>query len=110
MQFVLSVKPDSVEANLRSGGEILERGLSSGTHDYDTDKNTWPVNKPLPKMESIYQTSGEGQYVNDVPTSENAVHCAFVHTEFSSGKIESVDASDALVSIRESPKQQKLNK
>lgn len=64
--------------------------------DYDTDKSVWPVNKPLAKIESIHQTSGEAQYCNDLPPYPGEVFCAFVVTEISNGKIESIDASKAL--------------
>lgn len=85
---------------LRSGSEVLERSLSSGKQDYDTDRNIWPVNKPIPKLESIYQTSGEGQYANDIPLRSNEVFCAFVLTDIHKGKIESIDASAALVRLQ----------
>lgn len=75
----------------------MERDISSGKHDYDTDKNIWPVNKPLPKIESIYQTSGEAQYVNDLPSQPNEVFCAFVYTEYANGKIDNIDSTNALV-------------
>lgn len=54
------------------------------------------MNKPLAKMESIHQTSGEAQYCNDLPPYPGEVFCAFVSTEIGNGKIESIDASKAL--------------
>ncbi|XP_011302981.1 indole-3-acetaldehyde oxidase [Fopius arisanus] len=95
-KFVLSLKPETVDEKLRSGGTILERDLSSGRVDYETDKSLWPYNEPLPKTESIYQTSGEAEYVNDIPPQPREVFCAFVHTIFASGKIKNIDASEAL--------------
>jgi len=67
-----------------------------GTHDYETDKNIWPVNKPTTKLEAIQQTSGEAVYCNDLPPFPNEVFCAFVLTKVSNGKIVSIDASKAL--------------
>ncbi|XP_012273308.1 xanthine dehydrogenase/oxidase [Orussus abietinus] len=95
-KFVLSLKPENVDSKIRSGGTLLDRGLSSGKQDYDTDRNIWPLNKPIPKMESIYQTSGEAQYINDVPPQPNEVYCAFVLVDVPNGKIESIDAQEAL--------------
>ncbi|XP_036145980.1 xanthine dehydrogenase isoform X2 [Monomorium pharaonis] len=95
-KFVLSLKPENVNPRLRSGGSLLERGLSSGTQDYDTDKNEWPVNKPVPKLDAIKQTSGESQYCNDLPPYPREVFCAFVLTKIGNGKIDSIDASKAL--------------
>lgn len=64
--------------------------------EYDTDKKTWPVNKPTTKLEAIYQTSGEAQYANDLPPFPGEVFCAFAVTNIGNGKIESIDASKAL--------------
>jgi len=64
--------------------------------EYDTDKNVWPVNKPMVKLEAIQQTSGEAQYCNDLPPYPGEVFCAFVLTKVSNGKIDSIDASKAL--------------
>jgi len=64
--------------------------------EYDTDKNVWPVNKPMVKLEAIQQTSGEAQYCNDLPPYPGEVFCAFVLTKVGNGKIDSIDASKAL--------------
>jgi len=64
--------------------------------DYDTNKNEWPINKPIVKLEAIQQTSGEAQYCNDLPPYPKEVFCAFVLTTVASGKIHSIDASKAL--------------
>ncbi|XP_018363392.1 PREDICTED: xanthine dehydrogenase/oxidase-like [Trachymyrmex cornetzi] len=95
-KFVLSIKPQIINPRLRSGGFLLERTLSSGTQDYDTNRDMWPVNKPIAKLEAIKQTSGEAQYCNDLPPFPREVFCAFVLTEIGNGKIESIDASKAL--------------
>lgn len=97
LQFLLGIKPENVNPVARSGGPLLQRELSSGKHDYDTDKNIWPLNEPLTKLEAIYQTSGEAQYVNDIPPFWNEVFCAFVVTTVPNGKVKSIDASEALV-------------
>jgi len=40
-RFVLSIKPENVNPKLRSGGSILERGLSSGKHTMTDFKNVY---------------------------------------------------------------------
>lgn len=70
--------------------------IALGMQDYETDKSTWPVNKPTTKREAIQQTSGEAQYCNDLPPYPGEVFCAFVLTEVSNGRIEGIDASKAL--------------
>ncbi|XP_043523035.1 xanthine dehydrogenase/oxidase-like isoform X2 [Frieseomelitta varia] len=93
---ILSIKPENVNSKARSGASILERGLSSGKQNFETDKNLWPLNQPLPKLESIYQTSGAAQYVNDIPPFPDEVFCAFVLTTIANGKVNKIDASEAL--------------
>ncbi|XP_046483350.1 xanthine dehydrogenase/oxidase isoform X2 [Neodiprion pinetum] len=95
-QYVLSINPNNVDPRLRSGGMILERGLSTGKQDFDTDRNIWPLNKPLPKLEAIYQTSGEAHYINDIKTMPDEVHCAFVLTDVANGYIEHVDTTEVM--------------
>lgn len=86
-----------MDSKARSGGTLLERGLSSGKQDFDSNKNLWPLNQPLPKLESIYQASGEAQYSNDIPPLADEVFCAFVLTTVGTGKLDKIDASEALV-------------
>ncbi|XP_023247177.1 xanthine dehydrogenase-like [Copidosoma floridanum] len=94
-KFILSVNPSKIEEKLRSGGTLLERALSSGKQDYETNSKKWPVNQPLPKMESIYQTSGEGEYINDMAIRDNEVFCVFTLAE-APGVIEKIDYEEAL--------------
>ncbi|XP_076300418.1 xanthine dehydrogenase [Lasioglossum baleicum] len=95
-KFVINLKPENVDPKIRSGGTVLERELSSGKQQYDTDKSLWPLTQPIPKIESAHQTSGEAQYVNDLPPFHNEVFCAFVLTTVPNGKVASIDASEAL--------------
>lgn len=97
LQCILSIKPENANSKARSGASILERGLSSGKQNFETDKNIWPLNQPLPKLESINQTSGSAQYANDIPPFHNEVFCAFVLTTVGNGKVNKIDASEALV-------------
>ncbi|XP_031786447.1 indole-3-acetaldehyde oxidase-like [Nasonia vitripennis] len=92
-QFVLSLKPDKIDARIRSGGTMLKRPISSGKTDYNVDKSLWPVNKPI---EAYYQTSGEAEYIDDIPHRDDEVLCASVLAP-ATGPIDRIDASEALV-------------
>ncbi|XP_008214986.2 indole-3-acetaldehyde oxidase [Nasonia vitripennis] len=94
-KFILSLKPNKIDARLRSGGTMLERPISSGKTDYNVDKNLWPVNKPVTKIEAYYQTSGEAEYIDDISHRDDEVFCAFVLAP-ETGPIDSIDASEAL--------------
>ena len=92
----MSINPDKVSPKLRSGGTLLQRELSSGKQDFAIDRETWPLNKPSPKIGAIHQTSGEAEYVGDIVMKDKQIFCVFTiaHTP---GKIEKIDYEDALV-------------
>jgi xanthine dehydrogenase/oxidase len=56
---MLSVLGDKVPKHIASGALDLQREISSGKQDYDTDSKDWPVNQPLIKVEARSQCSGE---------------------------------------------------
>jgi hypothetical protein len=58
-QYVLGLSPPNLPVNLVSGGKILERPVSTGKQDFETDKSVWPLNKPVPKLEAVTQCSGK---------------------------------------------------
>jgi xanthine dehydrogenase/oxidase len=60
-QYVLGLSPPNLPINLVSGGKILERPVSTGKQDFETNKSVWPLNKPVPKMEAVVQCSGKTQ-------------------------------------------------
>ena len=57
-QYVLTIVGDKAAPALRSGALNLERTLTTGKQDYDTDSKEWPVNKPTIKVEARAQCSG----------------------------------------------------
>lgn len=101
-KFVLNTAPeDKVKPEYRSGGDILQRSLSSGTQMFDTYKDKFPLTQPIPKYEGLIQVSGEAQYSNDMPHFDDELFAAFVPATKVRAKIGKIDASDALVKFRE---------
>ena len=45
-----------------------------------------------------FSRTGEAEFADDIPMLPNELHGAFVQTSFANAKIDSVDASKALVS------------
>ena len=43
---------------VRTGAVELERGISSGKQEFDTDETQWPVHQPTIKVEARAQCSG----------------------------------------------------
>lgn len=44
---------------VRSGACNLERGITSGKQDFETDEKEWPVSQPILKLEARAQCSGK---------------------------------------------------
>lgn len=57
-KFILGVSPNEVNEKFRSGGSLLQRPVTTATHDFDTNASVWPLNKPIPKIEGLLQCSG----------------------------------------------------
>ncbi|XP_023954124.2 uncharacterized protein LOC112057811 [Bicyclus anynana] len=96
-KFVLSLAPEgTVPSRYESGGEIITRPLSSGLQSFQTDPKLYPLNKPIMKLEAVIQSSGEAQYVNDIPSMLNEVFGAFVLSTVYNGDVDEIDAVNAL--------------
>ncbi|XP_065075928.1 xanthine dehydrogenase/oxidase-like [Ochlerotatus camptorhynchus] len=98
-KFLLSIASESsivLNARFKSGGTVLERPLSSGKQSYDTYPSKWPLTQYTPKLEGLAQTSGEAEYVNDVPKMPNELHAAFVLATEIQSRIVKIDATKAL--------------
>jgi xanthine dehydrogenase/oxidase len=90
---------DKLNKKFRSGGEAIKRNTSQGTQFFDTDKNVWPLNKPITKLEALVQTSGEATFANDLPTQVDEVFGSFVTADVKPGSVISgFNADEALVS------------
>ncbi|XP_041981596.1 xanthine dehydrogenase/oxidase-like [Aricia agestis] len=72
------------------------RPVSKAQQDFDTDPATYPLNKPIPKLEGLLQCAGEAKYTDDVPTLPGEVYACFVLTTVPLGKIVKIDPSKAL--------------
>ncbi|XP_034116234.1 uncharacterized protein LOC117575899 [Drosophila albomicans] len=96
-KFLLKHAPQAeVSDAFRSGGQLLQRPLSSGSQVYQTQKKSYPVTQAVNKVEGMIQCSGEATYMNDVLTTANTLHCVFVGATKVGANIEQIDASDAL--------------
>ncbi|XP_016987149.1 abscisic-aldehyde oxidase [Drosophila rhopaloa] len=96
-KFLLKHAPEEdVGEKFRSGGQILLRPLSSGLQVFQTQKKNYPVTQAVEKVEGMIQCSGEATYMNDVLTTSNTLHCAFVGATKVGATIDLIDASEAL--------------
>ena len=99
-KFLLHIFGDSgaVSANKKSGSKDLRqlRPVQRGEHHYDQDKSRYPVTKPIKKLESDVQCTGEAEYVGDIPERHDEVHAAFVVATQANCDIESVNPGEAM--------------
>ncbi|ELT96233.1 hypothetical protein CAPTEDRAFT_161264 [Capitella teleta] len=95
-RFVLDVCGDKIPERLRSGALGIERPVSSGSEDFSTDTSKWPLTQPLMKTQAFLQSSGEAQYVGDIPDSPQTLHAAFVFSAKGNCMLRTTDPSEAL--------------
>ncbi|XP_037946118.1 indole-3-acetaldehyde oxidase-like [Teleopsis dalmanni] len=96
-KFILQHAPsNAVRKELKSGGSLLHRPVSSGKQSYETLEKSYPVNKPTQKLEGLIQTSGEATYANDLPVQPNQVWAAFVPAKKVGATITNIDTSEAM--------------
>lgn len=82
----------------------LEHSLSSGTRDMPAlaanavTSNASTVGKPVPHLSSLAQTTGQAEYVDDIPSQSEELFCGLVLSTRSHARIVSVDWSPALES------------
>lgn len=100
-KFVLSTADAAgLAPELRSGGEVLQRPLSSGVQSFDTFKERYPVTEPVLKLEGLMQVSGAALYANDLPELKDQLWAAFVPAGRPHVTIGQIDASEAMVSVK----------
>lgn len=98
-KFVINTCPSyQINREFISGGTILERPISSGTHSFDTLEDRWPLTEKVPKYEGLIQCSGELKYINDANPMKDELWAAFVQATEVHSLVESIDVSGALVS------------
>lgn len=97
-KFILSTcENDEISEMYKSGGESLQRPISSGYQSTSTVQESWPLTKDVPKMDGLVQTAGEAQYINDIPSYPDQLWAAFVPATQVHAKIVYIDATEALV-------------
>ncbi|KAH8311383.1 hypothetical protein KR044_005999, partial [Drosophila immigrans] len=97
-KFLLKYAPKAAVSDaFRSGGQLLQRPLSSGSQVFQTRKQNYPVTQAVQKVEGMIQCSGEATYTNDVLTTSNTLYCVFVGAHKVGANIEEIDASEALL-------------
>lgn len=91
-----------VVAELKLGnvdGELINeihRGISSGTRDDFNPYEQRVVGKQIPHLSSVKQSTGEAEYVDDIPRQDRELHTAFVFSQRAHARLVEVDWSPAI--------------
>ncbi|KAJ3639857.1 hypothetical protein Zmor_003191 [Zophobas morio] len=95
---VLSIAPaDKLSPKNQSGGPILERPISTGVQDYETNTSLYPLTQAVPKIEALAQTSGQAQYIHDLPDVPHQLFGTLILADAPPNSIiKNIDASKAL--------------
>ncbi|KAJ3639859.1 hypothetical protein Zmor_003192 [Zophobas morio] len=95
---VLAIAPaDKLSPKNQSGGAMLERPISTGVQDYETNASLYPLTQAIPKIEALAQTSGQAQYVSDLPDSPHQLFGTLILADAPpNSTLKSIDASKAL--------------
>ncbi|XP_017770615.1 PREDICTED: indole-3-acetaldehyde oxidase-like [Nicrophorus vespilloides] len=95
-KFILSICP-TVDKAKQSGGTKLHRDLSKGTQHFETQESLYPLTEAIPKLEALAQTTGQAQYIGDIPDIPNQHYAAFILAKApANSKIKKIDYSEAL--------------
>lgn len=94
-KYYLGFVPN-LPANLVSAAATYERPVSSGSQSYDTNPIEYPASQYMPKLDGIYQTSGEAQYVDDSDHIEGTLYAAMVLSTNANASIAAIDVSEAM--------------
>lgn len=100
-QSILKCLEKDVSPNLKSAANReLPRGISSGSQHINPHPSQFPVTQPIEKIEAKIQTTGEAEYVGDIPTLDTDLHGAFVYVNEGPCELESIDWDPALVRMQ----------
>lgn len=81
----------------KSAGEKMVRPVSSGLQDYETNESLYPLTQAIPKIEALAQTSGQAQYIEDIPDHPHQLFGKLILAKAApNSKITKIDASKAL--------------
>ncbi|CAH0562395.1 unnamed protein product [Brassicogethes aeneus] len=76
-KFILSIS-ETVRADMKSGAVKMERTVSKGTQDFQTNASLYPLSENISKLEAMIQSTGEAQYIADMPDQPNQLFACFV--------------------------------
>jgi xanthine dehydrogenase/oxidase len=97
-KFLLHVNASTISPANASGlsSVIDDRQVSSGTQSFPTNPSTYPVSKPMTKLNAVLQASGEAKYTFDKMSLKNQLEGAFITSAQGACRLDKIDTTDAL--------------
>ncbi|KAK5046620.1 hypothetical protein LTR84_007381 [Exophiala bonariae] len=92
-EVVAELKLGAVDVDLVAE---IHRGISSGSRDNYNPHEQRVVGKQIPHLSSVKQTTGEAEYVDDMPRQDRELHTAFVFSQRAHAKLVKIDWSPAI--------------
>lgn len=98
-KFVLITNDGEGNDKYLSAGDQLKREVSTGSQDYSTVLEKWPLTKDIPRRDGLVLAAGEAKFINDLPPFPHELWAAFVPATIVNAKIINIDVAEALVSL-----------
>eukprot|EP00095_Tigriopus_kingsejongensis_P005797 maker-scaffold88_size394946-snap-gene-2.26 protein:Tk05797 transcript:maker-scaffold88_size394946-snap-gene-2.26-mRNA-1 annotation:"hypothetical protein DAPPUDRAFT_313254" len=95
-KFALHALGADADPTLQSAATQLDRGVSHGTQEFETNPDNYPVGEPVEKLEAKVQCTGEAEYVDDIPPIPGELFAAFVKSTIGNCTLDTVDPGPAL--------------
>lgn len=99
-----SLRDLGISIELEADVSELDHGLSGGTRDMAAlpanagTSNASTMGRPVPHLSSLAQTTGQAEYVDDIPPQSEELFCGLVLSTRSHARVISIDWSPALES------------
>jgi len=84
----------AVDSYFVSGSEKMVRATSRGEQKYDSNEDTWPLGKPMPKLEAASQATGDIKFNMDMPELPGTLIGKFVQSTKANAKLDGIDFSE----------------
>ncbi|XP_069792527.1 xanthine dehydrogenase/oxidase-like isoform X2 [Narcine bancroftii] len=94
--YLFLLSDDKITPCNRSAQYSLERPVSTGKQTYTSRPGEYPLTKPMPKLSARLQTSGEAQFINDIPPLADELYATFVLSTEGNATLGNIDSTAAM--------------
>jgi xanthine dehydrogenase/oxidase len=88
-------EPLPASLDLARGHFLDTRAISTGTSTFPTQPSKYPLYEAIPAVSAIAKTTGDAEFVDDIPFPAHGLFAALVVSTVASGTIKSIDTAAA---------------